>query len=81
MHDAQPQGGDAAPGVDQLRQEVQSLRQDVDTIRSAMQEMHREVRKTTFICSLRVEMVVAAKRNTDAVAGPVSSAFRTRRRL
>lgn len=59
MHDVQPQGEDAAPGVDQLRQEVQSLRQDVDTIRSTMQDMHREVRQQPSFVPL-VGMVVVA---------------------
>eukprot|EP00903_Cladosiphon_okamuranus_P006154 g6055.t1 len=52
---------DAAPGVDQLRQEVESLRQDVDTIRSSMQEMHREVGSAVLLLS----RFVGLQWNTD----------------
>lgn len=56
VHDLQPHRGDddAAPGVEQLRQEVAVLRRDMDTIRSTMQDMHREVGvfKKVFRCGV-----------------------------
>lgn len=57
----QPRGEDAAPGVDQLRQEVQSLRQDVDTIRSTMHEMHREVQTDDIRLSSHVHREIPSR--------------------